>query len=166
MSSGPVSPSIYNYSVLRATLTFDGTALGNVTKCTLTPDNTTLEHRSSMAGIGLVDRTVATGRKLSIALTGDEWSEFNMRLATMSPASGAMNIYTESEREGPLVVTGTNDIGQKFTWTLPSVSLLPSGSIDLIGEDDWSTYELEGTVNAVAGVFGTVARTGGEVEPA
>jgi hypothetical protein len=33
----PVSPSIYNYSVLKATVAFGGTALGNVRKSNSVP---------------------------------------------------------------------------------------------------------------------------------
>jgi hypothetical protein len=44
------------------------------------------------------------------------------------------------------------------------VSFVPSGSINLISEE-WATMEITGTVNAVAGVFGTVANSGGETAP-
>jgi PKD repeat protein len=103
-----------------------------------------------------VDRTVSVSRKVTIRLVLDEWSDFNVRLATMGPASGTINVYSLAEREDDLVVTGTNSIGQKYTWTFPSVSFVPSGSINLISEE-WATMEITGTVNAVAGVFGTVA---------
>jgi hypothetical protein len=95
----------------------------------------------------------------------DEWSEHNVRLAVMGPAAGTINIFSEPEREGAIVITGTNDVGQQYDWTLPSVSFIPSSSINLISGDDWATMEVTGTVNAVAGVFGTVAASGGEVEP-
>jgi PKD repeat protein len=104
-----------------------------------------------------VDRTVSVSRKVTIRLVLDEWSDFNVRLATMGPASGTINVYSLAEREDDLVITGTNSIGQKYTWTFPSVSFVPSGSINLISEE-WATMEITGTVNAVAGVFGTVAR--------
>ena len=160
----PASPSIYNYSVNKATVTFEATPLGNCPEIELTPENTQLDHISSMAGIGSVDRTVVTQQKLSIRIVMDEWSEHNVRLAIMGPASGTINIFSEPEREGELVITGTNDVGQQFTWTLPSVSFLPTGSINLISEE-WATMEVTGTVNAIAGVFGTVSNTGGETEP-
>jgi hypothetical protein len=38
----PTSPSIYNYSVLKATVAFGGTALGNVTEIELSPRTRTL----------------------------------------------------------------------------------------------------------------------------
>lgn len=161
----PVSPSIYNYSVLKATASFGGTVLGNCTEIELTPENENLDHFSSQAGLKQVDRTVSVSRKVSVRIVLDEWSDFNVRLAVMGPASGTINIYSLAEREGALVITGTNTIGQKYTWTLGSVSFVPTGSINLIS-DEWATMEITGTVNAVAGIFGTVATTGGEVAPA
>lgn len=164
VGAGPVSPSIYNYSVLKATTTFNGVALGNCTEIEMSPENESLDHQSSMSGLKFVDRTVSISRKLSIRLVMDEWSDHNVRLAVMGPETGAINIYSEPEREGDLVITGTNAVGQKYTWTLASVSFIPSGSINLISEE-WATMEITGTVNAVGGIFGTVARTGGEEEP-
>jgi hypothetical protein len=160
----PASPSIYNYSVLKATVTFEGTALGNCTEIELTPEVETLDHISSMAGIGQVDRTVILSQKLTLRIVMDEWSEHNVRLAVMGPAAGTINLFSEPEREGTIVITGTNDVGQQYDWTLPSVSFIPSGSMNLIS-DEWATMEVTGTVNAIADVFGTVAASGGEVEP-
>ena len=54
--------------------------------------------------------------------------------------------------------TGTNDVGSKYTVNLGSVSIVPTGEFDFIGED-YGVIELQFTVNAVAGVFGTVTET-------
>ena len=160
----PTSPSIYNYSVLKATVTFEGTLLGNCTEIELTPDVTALDHVTSQEGVGTVDRTVITQKKLSLRIVMDEWSEHNVRLAVLGAASGTIELYSESEREGAITITGTNDIGQQYDWTLPSVSFLPTGSMNLISEE-FQTMEVTGTVNLIAGVFGTVAASGGEVAP-
>lgn len=164
MAAGPVSPSIYNYSVLKATVTFESTALGNVTEIEISPEDEELPHYSSQAGLKFADRTVSVSRKLNIRLVMDEWSDYNVRLAVMGPESGAINIYSLAEREGALVITGTNSVGQKYTWTLGSVSFRPTGSINLISEE-WATMEVSGTINAVGGIFGTVVRSGGETAP-
>jgi hypothetical protein len=151
------SPSVDNYSVLKGTVTFNAIDLGNCTKITLTPTFDTLDHFSSREGVKSLDKQVVVSKKLEIAITMDEWSESNLRLAIMAADTGSpINIFSQSEREGPLVITGTNDVGVKYTWTLPSVSFKPSGSIDLIS-DEWATMEITGTVNIVSGSFGTVA---------
>jgi hypothetical protein len=165
VGTAPTSPSIYNYSVLKATVTFEAVPLGNVSEIELTPENENLDHQSSMSGLKFVDRTVSISRKLTLRLVMDEWSDHNVRLAVMGPETGTINIYSEPEREGALVITGTNAVGQMYTWTLGSVSFIPTGSLNLIS-DEWATMEITGTVNNVAGIFGTVARTGGEEEPA
>jgi hypothetical protein len=81
----------------------------------------------------------------------------NVRLAVLAAATGSpINLFSQSEREDDLVITGTNEVGIPYVWTLPSVSFLPSSSLNLIS-DEWGTMEISGTVNAIAGVFGTVA---------
>jgi hypothetical protein len=150
------SPSTDNYSVLKGTVTFDAVDLGNVSKITLTPSFDTLDHFSSRSGVKSLDKQVVVSKKLEIALTLDEWSESNVRLAILGSATGTINIFALAEREGELIITGTNEVGQKYVWTLPSVSFKPSGSLDLIS-DEWATMEITGTVNLVADSFGTVA---------
>lgn len=151
------SPNVSNYSVLKATVEFDSVDLGNCTQIELTPEFEKLEHFSSMTGVKSVDKTVVVSKKVSIRLVMDEWSEANVRLAILAAATGTpINIFSESEREGDLVVTGTNTVGEAYVWTFPSVSFIPSASLNLISEE-WATMEISGTVNAIAGVFGTVA---------
>jgi hypothetical protein len=99
---------------------------------------------------------VLVSKKLTVRIVMDEWSIENVKLATLTPPTGTANIYSQAEREGALVITGTNDVGVAYTWTLPSVSFLPIGSINLISEE-WATMEITGTVNSIADVFGTVA---------
>lgn len=150
------SPSVLNYSVLKATVEFNGVAIGNAPEIELTPEFETLDHFSSMAGVKSIDKSVVVSKKLSLRMVMDEWSEANLRLAILGPTSGAIDIFSEAEREGDVVITGTNDVGIKYEWTLGSVSFLPSSSISLIS-DEWGTMEVTGTVNLVADSFGVVA---------
>lgn len=151
------SPNVANYSVLKGIAVFGGVDLGNCTEIELTPDFGTLDHFSQRAGVKSVDKSVVISKKLAIRIVMDEWSEANVRLAILAAASGTpINVFSQSEREDDLVVTGTNSVGIPYVWTFPSVSFLPSSSINLIS-DEWGTMEISGTVNAIAGVFGTVA---------
>lgn len=153
----PASPSVDNYAVLKATTTFEATALGNTPEIELTPEFETLDHESSQAGVKSIDKTVVVSKKVSLRIVGDEYSEHNVRLALLAAATGSpINIYSQAEREGEIVITQTNQVGPKYVVTLPSVSFTPSGSFPLIS-DEFGTWEIVGNVNAVAGVFGTIA---------
>jgi len=72
-------------------------------------------------------------------------------------AASTLNIGLQSQIEGELVFTGTNDIGPKLVITLPLVQFGPSGALGFI-QDEWGQIELEGDVLAdpVTGSFGTV----------
>jgi hypothetical protein len=151
------SPNVVNYSVLKGIAVFDSVDLGNVTEIEITPDFGKLDHNTQRAGVKSVDKTVVISKKVNIRLVMDEWSEANVRLAVLAAATGTpINLFSQSEREGDLVITGTNEVGIPYLWTFPSVSFLPSSSLNLIS-DEWGTMEISGTINAIAGVFGTVA---------
>lgn len=153
------APNVSNYSVLKATVTFEAAALGNCTEIELTPEFETLDHESSQTGVKSVDKSVVVSKKLTLRIVMDEWSIENVRLAILAAASGSpINIFSQAEREGEIIITGTNTVGETYTWTFPSVSFLPSSSLNLIS-DEWATMEITGTVNAVADVFGTVVAT-------
>jgi len=72
-------------------------------------------------------------------------------------AASTLNIGLQSQIEGELVFTGTNDIGPKVVITLPLVQFGPSGALGFI-QDEWGQIELEGDVLAdpVTGSFGTL----------
>jgi len=72
-------------------------------------------------------------------------------------AASTLNIGLQSQIEGELVFTGTNDIGPKLTITLPLVQFGPSGALGFI-QDEWGQIELTGDVLAdpTTGSFGTV----------
>jgi hypothetical protein len=76
---------------------------------------------------------------------------------TNSAGNSTFGLFAESEINGSLTFTGTNDIGSQINLTLPNVSFLPSGSISFISEE-WGSMELTGDVlfDEGAGDFGTV----------
>ena len=149
------SPSITNYTVGKGICMFATQDLGNAPEFVFTPELESLDHFSSRAGVRTKDATYVIEKKGSIRIVLDEWSEFNLRLAILAASTGAIEVFASNSREGALVFTGTNEIGPKYTWTFPSVTFIPSGDIGLIS-DEFNQIELAGTVNAVAGVFGTV----------
>jgi hypothetical protein len=163
------SPNILYYSVLKGIVKFtpDGgaeTDLGNAPEFELTPAVDKLDHFSSRAGVRSKDRSVAREKNLTVRIVLDEMSPFNWRMALLGSASttnsagnSTFGLFAESEINGSLTFTGTNDIGSQINLTLPNVSFLPSGSISFISEE-WGSMELTGDVlfDEGAGDFGTV----------
>lgn len=148
-----------DYSVLKATLTFEAVSLGNCPEVELTPEFEILDHFSSQTGVKSIDKSVTVSQKLSLRIVMDEWTAHNVKLAMMAnPTGSPINVYSQAEREGEIIITGTNTVGNTHTWTFPSVSFQPTSSINLISEE-WATMEITGTVNSVAGVFGTMVET-------
>ena len=63
-----------------------------------------------------------------------------------------------SAKTGELVLTGTNDKGNKFTVTVNKVSWRPEEGVDFISEE-FGIITLTGKMLKVDGSFGTVEKT-------
>ena len=165
----PASPDVLNYFIGKGTIVWTPTAgspttLGNAPEFELTPEIETLEHFSSQTGVRSKDREIILEKTLSLRIVLDEITPENLAMAllgtvsTNSDGDKEFSIYTESDLDGAIVLTGTNDIGNKFTVNLPSVSFIPSGTLGFIS-DEFGQIELTGDVLSVGGSFGTVTET-------
>lgn len=156
------SPNPLNYSILKANVwwTPDGGArrhLGNAPAANLNVEVEKLDHFSSMAGIRTRDKSFVTGKTATLTLQLDEFTLPNLQLAMLGGdiASGdntegdlEFDIGSSDAVTGRVEIIGTNDVGNRVSADLPSVSFVPSEGIDFISEEV-ATIQLEGDVNAV-----------------
>jgi len=172
------SPNVLNYQIGKADVYFtpDGAAERHVGNCAaggITPNITFLDHFSSMSGTRTKDRSVATEIGGTMTLTMEEITPENLSIllfggtgttvATNSDGDKEFNLFDRSEITGQFRIVGTNDIGNKFTVTLPKVSVQPQGEYGFIS-DEWNQVELSGEVlqadsGDFSGLFGTVVET-------
>lgn len=164
------SPSITNYSILRATLAFtpEGGAqrdLGNAPECVFTPNVETLDHFSSRAGIRSKDRSVIVEKGGSLRIVMDELTAENFALAiagTVTDQGGGVkdvSILSGDSTVGQIDITGTNTVGNKVSATFLNVSFSPSGDISFLS-DEWGSVEITGEVLVDGnGDFGTITVT-------
>lgn len=149
-----VSPSTLNYSVLKGICKFLPTGgstwidMGNAPEVELTPEIDKLDHFSSRAGVRSKDRSVVREKTLNLRIVLDEitpqglqWALLGGDLVNDSDANQSFPIYENSEITGAFSFTGTNTVGSRVHLDLPSVSILPSGSIPFISEE-WAQFEL------------------------
>lgn len=155
------SPSVLNYFVGKGTLSFTKTGgsardLGNAPEVEITPEIEKLDHFSSRAGVKSKDRSVTLSKTLTIRVVLDEITADNLALLLLGgdPTMGVFEMFEESEITGALTFTGTNDIGNTVTVSMPSVSFGPSGSLSLIG-DDWGQIEITGEILSTESTAGT-----------
>lgn len=158
------SPDVLNYLVGKGIVSFAPTGtstyidLGNAPKFEFESNVTKLDHFSSREGTKLKDLSVITDRSATLNITLDEFSVENMAIALGGDTSGSdIVIGGVSEFKGAIRFVGTNDVGPRWQWDFPSVSLTPNGAIGLIS-DEWAQIELTGDVLAVDGSFGTAVR--------
>lgn len=170
----PASPSVLNYFVGKGTLSFTKTGgsprdLGNAPEVEITPETEKLDHFSSRAGVKSKDRSVTLSKTLTIRIVLDEITAENCAIlmlggdpTTNTDGTKVFDMFAESEITGSLVFTGTNDIGNKVTIDMPSVSFGPSGSLSLIS-DDWGQIEITGEIllneTTDTSTFGTITFT-------
>lgn len=161
------SPNVNNYQIPKGDVYFTPAGgerrhMGNAPAAELTLDVETLEHFSSRTGVRTKDFTAVTGKTGTLALTLDEITKENLRIALLGGAVStdtegnySFEIGTVSEVNGRVEIIGTNDIGPKYSFDFPSVTFTPSGALGFIS-DEYNNIELEGEVLAVEGSFGTV----------
>lgn len=153
------APNVKNYTIPRGTAVFTPTAgspitLGNITQFRYSADVTKLDHFSSQAGIRTKDRSVVTQLGATIAMIVDEINEDNMALFLLADTgTSSLGGLTNTNFEGTLVFTGTNDIGSQVNLTA-KVQLQPGGEINLITENDWMNIPLNAEVLLDAGAYG------------
>lgn len=164
----PTSPNPLNYFIGKGTISFTPTGgaprdLGNAPEVELTPAIEKLDHFSSRAGVRSKDRTVVLEKTLTLRIVLDEITIENLALLMLgsTPGGGSFEIFAEAEVTGAISFTGTNDVGNKVSMSLPNVSFTPSGSLNLIS-DEWGQIELTADVlldDSTAPTFGTVTVT-------
>lgn len=143
--------------------------LGNCTEGTLTPEIETLEHFSSRAGVRQKDKEVTLEIGGTVGLTMEEFTAFNLSLMTLGDLDEAavggpeIDIFQNTQIEGRLVVTATNDVGPRWDWDLYRCSVTPTGELGVI-DDEWGNMELEMSVLAATeapnvGKYGLLKQT-------
>lgn len=169
------SPNVGNYQVGKGIVSFkkDGATdyvdIGNVSALTLTPDLTTLDHFSSRAGTKAKDLSIVIEKAMTVKLTMDEITAFNLALMVLGTVDEAaidgptVDIFTQNAVSGALRFVGTNDVGPKVTMDLYNVSFKPDGDLDFIS-DEWNEMEatadvLQASGGANDGKFGLIQIT-------
>lgn len=156
-----LTPNTGNYTIGKAEVFFTKSGgskrhLGNVSAAAFQLATDTLDHFSAMAGIKKKDKTATLQITGTLDMTLEEFNIDNVRLALFG---GAVAADTSTEGDGDLgfvigavsEVTGeieikmTNDVGPKWTYIYPNVSMKPSGALDVIG-DNWASMSLSADV--------------------
>lgn len=155
------SPSTNNLSLLQGEIRFHETGgsqrhLGNAPKIDLTPSATTLDHFSSMTPSRKKDKTFTTAQSLKGDVDLEEITPANLALffGHASWSSGAITIFKDSVVTGALLITGTNDQGNKFEYACPSCEIRPTGTINLITGDAVAKMPLSIEIFYDAGIGG------------
>ena len=165
----PTSPSVLNYAIPKGIVYFtpDGGAeqdLGNCPSLELSLEVDKIEHVTSRAGIGSVDKTIVRQKTAAGTMVLDEITPYNLRLAMLGDAvasnsegNSEFGIFANSSIDGRLRLEGTNDVGNRINMVLPSISIDPGDAIPFIG-DEIAQLSLSFTVNYVEAFddFGTV----------
>jgi hypothetical protein len=166
---------ISNLSIMKGIVSFkkEGESVyrdvGNVTEFETTPEFEELEHQSSREGVKETDKSVVTSRKMTVRMVTDSWDPENVALAMLSDVTqdsegdDTIDIFSLNAIDGALRFVGTNEVGVRYQVDLPSVSFIPSGSVNWIS-DEWNTMEITGKVLKVDGSFGTVKKIADEGE--
>lgn len=170
----PAAPDVLNYQLAtgKGYWTPSGGSerdLGNVVSGTIQPNITFLDHFRTYGGARSKDRSVASELSATLVLTLDEIMMENLAMQLFGgdgstvTANTATNkefeILSRSETVGLFRFVGDNNIGNRVTVNLPTVSIQPSGIYNLISAEDWNTIELTGEVLNSTGTFGTVEET-------
>lgn len=136
--------------------------LGEVEVFDFTPSLEKLEYKGNRSGVKSTVRSVVTEKSGLLRLVMAEWSVENLALSLLGEVDTAgtgLEIFAASEIAGEIVLVGTNDIGPKYTVTIPNVSFIPQGTTSFI-TDEWGKLELQGEVGIdETGSFGTVVQT-------
>lgn len=120
-----------------------------------------LEHFSSMSGVRTKDLIVIIEKSATVRMSLEEWTAENVAMALLGTADGAdtegnvqIEILSQNLVRGILEFEASNDVGPKWNYMFPSVAFRPNGALSPIS-DEWGAIEMEGEVEAQAGLFGT-----------
>lgn len=165
MAVSATSPNVDNYFIGKGIVKFKKTGdvdyrdLGNCPEVEFTPSIETKDHFSSRSGTQTKDRKVVMQKSATLRIVMEEMTPDNLALILMgdvTPSSPefVIDILSLSEITGAARFVGQNDIGARVQYDWPNVSITPSGSLNLIG-DDWGSMEITADVLAdVNGSFG------------
>ena len=168
------TPSTTNLLVQKGNLYFDRwdasdlptgmRHLGNAPAFTLALTLDSLDHESSMEGLGVVDLSIPKTAKLTAKFTLEEWDEDNLALAFYGddPAAHVVNILSVNTIRGHLRFIGNPPQGPMFRVELWKVLIKPTGDTPFIGTD-WASMQFECTVERDADShptqpYGTIER--------
>lgn len=144
------------------------THVGNGPLFGFTPNPTTSEHKTSMAGQKAVDFTYTSLIKFGFNMKLDEWVEDNVMMALL----GAMATDTVGQYikigvgtvRRQIKFVGANVIGPRYEVILPSCNISAKDALDFISEsDDPAPLPLSGDVlfDQTIGCFGTARAIAG-----
>jgi hypothetical protein len=158
------APSVNNYALLTGTVevapvgTSNWRWLGHCPEVEWSPEIDKLEHKSVMGGSRATDLTIVRERKGTLRIVMEEWSDENMELAFMGSVNtaGEIEILGEDTISLKVRVTNQNEVGPRHVYLFNSVDFTPSGSINMIGGENFATMEISGTAATVNGSFGTI----------
>lgn len=170
MAYGVTSPDVANLAVGKGFLLFkpddatDFFHLGNIPTFSFTPKVVVLDHYSAMAGTRYKDLTIITEKTGEIKLDLEELTARNIALLMMgdvtddggTPPNPQVQIFSRSSLIGELKFYATNEVGPRWYVDLLSVNLTPSGDFSPIVENAFVKMIVNGSVQAVDGVFGTM----------
>jgi hypothetical protein len=161
-----ISPDTGNYLIGKGIILFqpvgavDFYHVGNVPSLAITPKTTLLDHFSSMAGTKAKDLTIVTEKTMEMKMQMEEFTARNLALIMLGdidntdPDAPIVNLFTQPSSSGHLKFYATNDVGPRWFIDLPSVTINPSGDLNVIS-DAFGSMEVTGSVNSIGGVWGT-----------
>lgn len=178
LAAGRIAPDKGNYMVGKGFILFKPVGddffyhVGNVPTLTVGPKVEKLEHFSSMEGTKLKDLDIVTSKSMELKMTMEEQTAKNLAMLFMGdidetvPRQPVINIFSAAALTGNLKYYATNEQGPRWYMDLPSVTFTPSGEWSPISENV-AQMEVTGSVDSVAGVFGTLqlAEALGTIEP-
>lgn len=150
-----VSPNVDNLSLLTGVVKFmvqgagSYTDLGEVSTLTTSMDFTRLPYMSRRGPSRIQVKSVTTEKTMTVNLTMNEYSSFNLALWAAGSNTGSPNVIQigDSEKRGALRYIGKNSEGIKVQLDLFDVSFVPNGDAEWLG-DEWGALSITGTVYA------------------
>ncbi len=148
------APNTGNYTIGKGVVSIqkvgetEWTMLGNAPTFSLNFESETLDHYSSMEGIKTMDLSVVLSRKAKLNIVLDEINEYNLSLALYGEANGGtIEGFMAAPVAAAIKFEGSNDIGNQYVYNFNKCTIIPTGTLALIG-DSWMEIELEATVGA------------------
>lgn len=155
-----ISPDTGNYLIGKGIILFQPTGaadfyhVGNVPSLAITPKTTLLDHFSSMAGTKTKDLTLVTEKTMELKMQMEEFTARNLALIMLGdiddsdPDAPIVNLFTQASSTGHLKFYATNDVGPRWFIDLPSVTINPSGDLNVIS-DAFGAMEVTGDRKSV-----------------